>query len=130
MSEEKKVGYLFNANWDLGNGRSLSISGNLPVEADADHFNRELDKVVRALGRQRSILALPAMKESLEKGKAHLNDQLKALGKLREQHSTKTGDKIALERTEQAVQQITHDVQGLEQEIHQIETTLNEAVMH
>ncbi len=130
MSEEKKVGYLFNANWDLGNGRSLSISGNLPVEADADHFNRELDKVVRALGRQRSILAIPAMKESLEKGKAHLNDQLTALGKLREQSLKKTVDKIALERTEKAVEQITHDVQGLEQEIHQIESALTEAVMH
>jgi len=55
MTEEKKVGYAINHIVDYGNGYQIQVAGNLPVGAAKEDFDAELDKVRKAINRQKAF---------------------------------------------------------------------------
>lgn len=52
------IGYAINAVMDYGNGRQMTISGTLPLEASLSQFNSELDKLRKAMNRQQAFVIL------------------------------------------------------------------------
>lgn len=60
-----KPGYVFTMHAELGSGRTLSIVGNLPVNADRKVIDAELDKLVGAVDRKLTEAVIPAHEEEL-----------------------------------------------------------------
>lgn len=53
---ERKVGYVIGFVMDYGNGRQVQITGNLPLEASKEEFDKELDKIRLVTDRQRAYV--------------------------------------------------------------------------
>lgn len=66
MSEQAKVGYLFQASIQIGERIGLTVSGNLPTGAAPKEIETELDRIFNALEKQElKRMKLPAIKGAL-----------------------------------------------------------------
>jgi hypothetical protein len=61
----EKPGYIYEISAELGNQRNFSVRGNFPVGATAGYINVELDKLLKAIGRQQARSCLAAEKSKL-----------------------------------------------------------------
>ena len=83
MSEAKKVGYMFTVNYAVGTDKNIQVVGNFPEGADPECMGTELDKVFKAMDRQRLLrLQLPTAQEALSDQKERLEEEKKALAVL------------------------------------------------
>lgn len=77
---DQKPGYLFQTSIQIGERMALTVSGNLPVEADAKTIEAELDKIFTAMEKQElKRMKLPAVKGALQ-------DQKDALEKTKKRY--------------------------------------------
>ncbi len=67
MSDEKKreVGYLFALAYNMGEGASLTLSGNFAIGAAKEFMDAELDKCHAVMDRQRAKVMIPAIEDKL-----------------------------------------------------------------
>jgi hypothetical protein len=66
MSENKKVGYVFQASMQIGEGIAISVSGNFQENSDSKEMVKEMDKVLAALEVQNvKRMKIPAVKGAL-----------------------------------------------------------------
>jgi hypothetical protein len=74
MSEDNKpeIGYVFNFAADLGNGRQLSLNGNLNKGATTEEMNAEVDKIRAVFDRQQAKSAARAVEDDIESFKVRL----------------------------------------------------------
>lgn len=59
-------GYLFQFTCDIGNGKSINVSGNYPVGASTEFMNEEIDKIDAAFDRKRAQHEAPLIEERVE----------------------------------------------------------------
>lgn len=95
MSEEKKVGYVWNWGYDLGNGRTLGVTGNFAIDASVDDINREFDKIRGCLDRQQAKSALRGAEDDIERTTLQVED---AVGDLKRINGNQNGHLSAAER--------------------------------
>jgi hypothetical protein len=61
-----KPGYLFQASIQIGNSMALTVSGNLPIDAEPKQIENELDRIFSAMEKQElKRMKLPAIKGAL-----------------------------------------------------------------
>jgi len=82
MTTESKPGYLIGLSVDLGSGRVLQFSTNLPIGADRAAMNHELDKLVAVSDRQQARCVIPALEAELTKAKVQRNACAEDLARL------------------------------------------------
>lgn len=63
--EKREVGYLFALAYSMGEGASLTLSGNFAVGAAKDFMDQELDKCYAVMERQRAKVMIPVIEEKL-----------------------------------------------------------------
>lgn len=81
--DKKEVGYLFNAEYALGQDKRITVSGNFPLNATVEDMTTEMDKVFSALDKQRiKRLELPTARQALADQKDKLEELKKEVGKL------------------------------------------------
>lgn len=91
MSEkEVRPGYLIGLNVDLGSGRMLQFSTNLPVGATVADFNAELDKLVGVCDRQQARCVIPVIEADLAREKAQRNACAEDIARLDAESNGKT----------------------------------------
>lgn len=77
MSEDqakKLVGYGYGVNFDLGNGRTIQVTGSIYLDdTDAD-IDRKLDRVMDRLERQRSRAEIPMLEAELQVRRKRLDE--------------------------------------------------------
>jgi archaellum component FlaC len=77
---ENKAGYLFQASIQIGDRMALTVSGNLPVKAEAKEIETELDRIFNAMEKQETKrMKIPAIKGAL-------GDQKDALERTKKQY--------------------------------------------
>ena len=72
MTEKTTVGNLYQFTCDIGNGSSLSISGNFPLGADTATMNEVLDPIKAVYTRFRAQHEAPLIAERIEGTKGQL----------------------------------------------------------
>lgn len=64
---EQKPGYIFNASMQIGQSMALTVSGNLPLDANAKTIESELDRIFDAMSKQETKrMKIPAVKGELK----------------------------------------------------------------
>ncbi len=80
---DQKPGYLFQTSIQIGERMALTVSGNLPLEADAKTIELELDKIFTAMEKQElKRMKLPAVKGALQDQKDALEKTKKRFEEL------------------------------------------------
>jgi len=124
----EKPGYIYEVSADLGNQKNFSVRGNFPVAASAELINSELDKLLKAIGRQQARACLPAEEAKLRQ----MERQLKTMIKNHEISSKKyTGHKtlpvVAQEQKENAESFIVEQRVQIEEQKDKIAALVKEA---
>jgi len=63
--KRREVGYLFALAYNMGEGASLTLSGNFSVGAPKEFMDSELDKCHAVMERQRAKVLIPAIEDKL-----------------------------------------------------------------
>jgi hypothetical protein len=66
MSEEKKIGYVFQFAANVADGMSLTISGNFAVGDSTETMNAEVDRLRSVMDRQRAKNEVPLLEAQVE----------------------------------------------------------------
>ena len=73
----EKPGYIYEVAADLGNQKNFSVRGNFPVGATSELINAELDKLLKAIGRQQAKACLPVEQAKLRHMERNLAQLIK-----------------------------------------------------
>lgn len=88
MSNED-VGYVVNFVADLGNGRQVSVTGNLPKGATKEDMNKEFDKTMGAIDRQQAKSASRGVSDELDQTSLRLKSAVDDLARIDEKNKDK-----------------------------------------
>ena len=83
------VGYNFAFSYDLGSGRSVQVTGVLPVGATNEAINAEWDKLRTSLDRQQAKTAIYGIEAELEKIDGTLTSLMESLAEAEERFAGK-----------------------------------------
>ena len=111
---EAKPGYIFALQADLGNGRQLTVTGNLPIAATRQDFDTELDKICGAVERKQDEATIPALEDAIEKDVAELASHRKNIEAINAEYADKKGQDVQHAR---ALQPATAAVDAVSQRI-------------
>lgn len=124
--EDRKVGYVFSMNMQVGQNKTISINGNFPLDATVQEMDLEMDKVFQALEIQETKrMKIPAVQGALEDQKERLLEEKKKLADLKakprlvgaEQHNVKALEET-ISRLEEVIPKGEQHLAELMQEAH------------
>lgn len=91
VKEKEEIGYAWNFQADLGNGRQFSLSGNFSKGVGAEEMNKEVDKVRAVFDRQQAQSASRGAEEAIEVLIMRKQDAINDLVRIDEKAESKGG---------------------------------------
>lgn len=88
--EKEEVGYVVNFVTDLGNGRQISLTGNLAKGATKEDMNKEFDKVRGAMDRQQAQSASRGVSDEIDQVTLRYKNAVDDLANLDEKNKNRT----------------------------------------
>jgi|SRR6267154_1018434 len=120
-----KPGYLFQASIQIGERMALTVSGNLPSDAEAKSVEAELDRIFNAMEKQElKRMKLPAIKGALMDQKDALERTKKRYEELAFQEQGRklnNAEKAQQETCHKQIEKLTEDVQKGEEILQAME---------
>ncbi len=95
MTKETEVGYVVNWQSPVGNGNSLSITGNLPKGATLEVFNKELDLLGAACNRQQAKSASINLEQEIDRLAGQKKQVIDTINRLDDKSEAKGGHSSA-----------------------------------
>ncbi len=109
--EKDKVGHIFQFSVDLGNGRSVSLNGNIEEDASEDVMFSKLCKCIDVLQRVRYRAEQPLLRTELATRERFLKRAEEDLHKLRSKRHLTPGDQNQIISMEAHIEKIREDVE-------------------
>lgn len=88
--EKEEVGYVVNFVTDLGNGRQISLTGNLAKHASKEDMDKEFDKVRSAMDRQQAKSASRGVSDEIAQLSLRYKNAVDDLVNLDEKNKNRT----------------------------------------